>query len=441
MASKSFIDCISENGVVGAGGAGFPTHIKLNNQADYFIANGVECEPLLQSDKYLMKEKFEELLEGISIIKNELNSKTTILAVKEYFFNSIKTKFKRKTKDGVELKGIEDFYPSGDEHILIYETTGLKVPQGGIPANIKVIVNNISTILAVFNSVNRGLPFNRKIVTVAGEIKKPGIYEIPIGVTYSDIIKNCGGSLTEDFAILDGGPMMGIIKSAEDSITKTTNGIIILPSDHVIVRKASIKESDMNKRAKASCCQCSKCTELCSRYLLGHSIEPHRMMRASYAEEVELHTSLTSSFLCSQCGICTLIACPMMLSPKELYLKAKIRLLDKKIDNPHKNSNFNPRLEREDRKVAVDRMLHHLNLSEYRKELHFKGTIDKISRIHVNLKQHIGATSIPTVKKGDKVVMNQLIAKIPLNALGSNIHTPFSGVVTSVTEKRISIKL
>jgi len=226
---KSFIDLIKDAGIIGAGGAGFPTHVKLNAKVQTVIVNGAECEPLLKVDQQLMDKKADEILYALNKVVDETESKVGIIALKGKYKNAINN-LNSKIKDypKLQLFILENFYPAGDEQVLVYEVTKKIVPEGGIPLNVGVIVINVETLLNVYNAIN-GIPVTEKYLTVTGDVNNPVTVKVPIGISIEEAIELAGGSYIKDFSVIDGGPMMGkLVDDIKDPIKKNTKGLIVL---------------------------------------------------------------------------------------------------------------------------------------------------------------------------------------------------------------------
>ena len=187
-----------------------------------------------------------------------------------------------KLHSKVQLHLMDSFYPAGDEQVVVYEVTGKVVPPAGIPLDVGAIVDNVATIIAVADAVS-GIPFTEKYLTVTGEVREPSVLKVPVGTSFAQCIEMAGGTTSDKVMVVSGGPMMGAPMSWEAamnaSVTKTTSGILVLPEDGAIDRRRKTQLNHMLNRAKAACIQCTFCTQLCPRHMLGHPLQPHRIMR------------------------------------------------------------------------------------------------------------------------------------------------------------------
>jgi len=434
---------LREMGVVGAGGAGFPTSVKVSNKCDTVIANGLECEPLLYNDKYLLEEEGEKIAAGLKIVMKAVGAKKGIIALKKKY-HSITGKLTQaiSANKNISIRYLEDYYPAGDEFILTEEMTHKIIPEGGIPLDVGVLINNVETLRNVFYAtVNQ--PVTRRFLTCVGEVKRPAIVKAHIGTAFREIINLCQPT-AEDFVVIAGGPMTGkVVIDLDTPVTKLVGGIIVLSKNHPLVSKKTLSIEYIIKQSKAACCQCRYCTDLCPRYLLGHELYPHKIMRQinmGISVPVEI---IQNAFLCSECGLCEVFACPMELSPRIINQKIKENLLSSGYEPEFPKREINQREIMAFRKIPSSRIKNHLRLNKYDKdETGIKRIIEtKPERVEILLHQHIGESSIPVVQVGDMVNEGALIADIPKEQLGATIHASIEGKITYIdTEKIIIVK-
>lgn len=425
-------------GIVGAGGAGFPTHIKSKSETEFVIANGAECEPLIHKDYELMIHFPKEIVNGLELLLDSTSAKKAYFGLKgknkkainkitEYFGNS-----------RIELTTLGDFYPSGDEYELVYEATGRLIPPAGIPLDIGCVVNNVETLYNISKAENDN-PVTEKFLCINGAVNNPSSFFVPIGTSFENVIKHVGGTTTKDFGIFNGGVMMGSLTfDLDEVVTKTTAGLIILPKDHYLVKRKNQPEENWHRIGKSSCDQCSYCTEFCPRYLLGYQVEPHKVMRSLGFTKTGSAVWNQMAELCCSCGLCTLYACPEDLYPKEACDKAKAEMRNEGLKFvQQKPVRVHPI--KDGRRVPLTQLIQKLNFKEYDVSAPFNPTKLKTDTVKIPLKQHIGETSIPIVKKGESVDAGQLIASVQEGQLGANIHSSISGIVKEVTELYIKI--
>ena len=433
-------NALFDGGVVGAGGAGFPTHAKLSDKADTVILNCAECEPLMKVDRQLMVEHTNEILSGMQMLVEAMGAKEGILAVKRSYTASIEAVNSIIGDYGkLRLHILPDIYPAGDEVVLIYETTKRVVPQGKIPIMVGCVVVNVETVLNTYRKVTSGTNVVTKFLTVAGLVNKPLTVEVPVGITVKELIEMAGGTSTDEYEILMGGPMTGRICSMNDIVTKTTKAILVLPpSCPPITKRKRTAKLDI-RNAMSVCSQCSMCTSLCPRNLLGQSIEPHTFVRAignGLTYDVE---PFLNSFFCCSCGLCEMYSCHQDLSPRRLLDQYKAGLRAKGVRIPDKpNREVNPM--REERRVPEHRLVHRLGLASFDVPAPLTACPSDIKEVKLMLRQNIGAPCVPSVKVGDRVAVGQQIAAPPEGALGTCLHASIAGTVTAVTDNFVSIK-
>lgn len=429
---------IKDAGVVGAGGAGFPTHIKLNASVDYVIVNGAECEPLLRVNQQMMAKYADELWESLQNIVHLTGAKKGIIALKKKYSKAhVAIEACKPENKDYYIHLLDDFYPAGDEHVLVHEVTGRIVPESGIPLKVGCVVINVETLLNVLWAI-KDMPVIKKFITITGAVRKPLTIKVPIGTKIETLVDIAGGALVDQYGIIDGGPMMGKIVDNNHVVTKTTGGIIILPAHHFLISHKNQSMQLSILRARAACCQCRICTDLCPRYLLGHTLEPHKIMRA-ISSNFEID-QLSKAYLCSECGACDKFACPMGLSPRQINIMLKQELTKQGIKNNHKQSELKTRTEREWHKIPTSRLIGRLGLEKYNLSAPLVDIEVEPEEVNIPLLQHLGKTAIPVVKIGDQVNIGQLIGTIPdQNSLGANVHASITGKVVSIGSK-ITIK-
>jgi len=430
---------IEEAGVVGAGGAGFPTHVKANAKVDTVVANYAECEPLVSSDSAVISADPERMLEGLSLMRQATGASKVIVALKRKRKEQVTILQELSKKRGdFTLHLLDDVYPVGDEHVLVEEVTGRVVPQGGIPPQVSVVVSNVTTLWRVALS-NEGRAFTERYVTVAGEVRRPGTLLVPIGTSVDAVIEACGGALVRPFVVIMGGPMMGeITENTEAPVRKTTTAVIVLPRESPLLRRRRVKLSFSIRRAMASCMQCMDCTLLCPRYLLGHQLFPHRTMRsvAFWIEASE--QELACAALCSECGLCGHFVCPMELSPVLIYQAIKQELARRGASLRVRGEPTGPLAERRGRRVPVERLTARFGLAKYEGGGTVAGRLAEIGQVKIPLSEKWGRMR-PTVSKGARVARGTAVAEPLGPGPGARAHASIDGIVTLITEDFIHI--
>ncbi|MFH1503002.1 MAG: 4Fe-4S dicluster domain-containing protein [Candidatus Eisenbacteria bacterium] len=437
--ARSTTKAIEKGGVVGAGGGGFPSHVKAQGKADVLLANGAECEPLLRADGELMKAAPELVVRGISLVGEAVGATRTVLAVKPENEAAVR---KALPDDGsVELLVLDDVFPAGDEYLLVYEATGRVVPESGIPLDVGVVVNNVTTLAQVAEAAD-GRPVTRRMVTVQGEVRTPGTFVVPIGTPARSVLELADWDGDARTRVLMGGPMMGrLAVDLDEPTTKTLGGLIVLPDDHVLVSGRSAPSSAALRLARAACCQCLACTELCPRALLGHDLAPHRTMRAVQYDTLDVdHAHITSAFLCCECGMCELFACPLGIQPRRILADLKAELVRRGVPNPHLRNDVSPDDVREYRQIPTSRLVSRLGLTDYDVPAPLSDARPDPDRVVVLLKQHVGAPAVAVVAQGEDVLEGDLLGEIPEGKLGARVHASLSGVVSAVSTEAVTIE-
>ena len=253
LTPDEIIDIVRESGIVGMGGAGFPTSVKLkpNKPIDAVLLNGCECEPLLTADHRVLLEFADDVVFGLKAIVKTVSAEKGIIVIEDNKPDAIELlKAKTADCDNLEVVVAKTKYPQGAEKMLIKRVMKRQVPRGGLPADVGCVVSNISTTKAIADAIQKGMPLVERVVTVTGEkLKKPGNYIVKIGTNTKDLIDYCGGITGDDVTIKAGGPMMGFVLSDTNvPIMKGSNGIIVVDSDHTV---------------EQPCIKCGRCADVC----------------------------------------------------------------------------------------------------------------------------------------------------------------------------------
>ena len=296
---KEIVDKIAAAGIVGLGGACFPTHVKLlpppGKTAEVLIINGVECEPYLTCDHQLMLEHGEEIVVGIEILMKALNVKRAIIGIENNKKDAIEHMRELTTgKAGIEVKALKLKYPQGGEKQLIDACIGRQVPSGALPIEVGAVVDNVATVYAVYEAVQKNKPLISRVMTVTGkDVKNPGNYLVRFGTPITEVIEMAGGVPEGTGKIIGGGPMMGRAMSQIDTMpaNKRLSGLLFLP------------ESESERPEPENCIRCAKCVDACPM-----GLEPYLLSKLSANEmweEAEKHDIMD----CIDCGCCV-FTCP-----------------------------------------------------------------------------------------------------------------------------------
>lgn len=434
----SLPDKIFSAGVVGAGGAGFPSHIKAKSNVEFVIANGAECEPLIHKDYELMLHFGNEIVKGLELLLETTGAKKAFFGIKKKNSQAIESIKKHFSNGRIGLTTLGDFYPSGDEFELVYEATGRLIPPAGIPLDIGCVVNNVETLYNI-SLAEKDKPVTQKFVSVNGAVKNPCSFFAQVGTSFNELIKIAGGSTVKPFGVFVGGVMMGRLTfDLDEVVTKTTAGLIILPMDHYLIKRKNQPEENWHRIGKSACDQCSYCTEFCPRYLLGYQVEPHKVMRSLGFTKTGSAVWNQMAELCCSCGLCTLYSCPEDLYPKEACDKAKTEMRSEGIKFvQQKPVKVHPI--KEGRRVPLKQLVQKLKLQDYDVHTPFISKEIEVDSVKILLKQHTGEACIPQVKTGSKVSEGELIASVPEGKLGANIHSSIDGRIDEITNDYIRI--
>lgn len=435
-------------GVVGAGGAGFPTYVKVSGKAECLIANGAECEPMIGKDQVIMTNHSALLVEGMRLVMAATGANKGIIGVKHKNTATVQALQKFIAANSpVAVQPLPDIYPAGDEVVLIYEVLRKVVAPGALPGTVGALVNNVETLLNIALAV-QGIPVVDKYVTVSGWVKRPATFKLPVGTPISRAVELAGGATTAPYAILLNGFMMGTLLSDEEwPVTKTTSAIFVLPVDHPVVRHRQKTMAHILKVARSACTSCAHCSETCPRRLLGHPVRPHLVMRAaSYyfpgdltvPPAVEtLPDTVEEARYCVECGLCEIV-CPMGLSPRTIngYVK---KLLPKK-PGP---ANYvpTPLSTRPGLLMPTSRVYQKLGISEFAA---CQPAVDEkappVNKVRLFLKQGIGMPAVPVVKAGQEVKKGELLAEPPNDQLGVALHSSINGRISQITTEEIVVE-
>lgn len=319
LSPKELTDIILESGIVGMGGATFPTHVKLSppkdKKIDYIIINGAECEPFLTSDHRVLLENTADVLLGLKILMKILGLQTGYIAIENNKPDAIArlTEFAEKEDADIRVIPLKTKYPQGSEKQLIAAIAHREVPAGKLPADVGVVVNNIDTCAAAARAITSGMPLISRIVTVSGDcVKHPSNFKVRFGTPFSYLFEKAGGFEKEPVKIIMGGPMMGTaVPSLEVPVIKGTSGILAFSSDMIA------------RNQQDTCLRCGKCVSACPMRLMPNAL--NAAAKAGNFEKLEkLHI-----MDCMECGTCSYL-CPARQHPVQSIKIAKAKINQKK---------------------------------------------------------------------------------------------------------------
>jgi Na+-translocating ferredoxin:NAD+ oxidoreductase RnfC subunit len=425
-------------GVVGAGGAGFPTHIKAASQVEFLLANGAECEPLLHKDVELMKQYAAGIVSGMRLMMEATSAQRGKFGIKTKNAAAIDAVKPHLENTPIDLVQLGDFYPSGDEYELVHIATGRLIPPAGIPLQVGCVVNNVETLYNAHLAAG-GATVTRKFLSVSGAVRRPKSFWVPVGTTFRELIQLAGGAAVDDYGIFVSGLMMGSFTfDAEDVVTKTTGGLILLPREHYLVQRRIQPLVNMNRIGRSACDQCSYCTEFCPRYLLGYEVQPHKVMRSLGFTIGGSDMWNEWAELCCACGLCTLYACPEDLFPKEACDQAKVRMRETSVKFVQtKPVQVHPM--KDARRVPLSMLRRRLKVEEYENDTPFDPIEYTPKLVRLKLRQHAGKPAVARVSRGQRVIAGELVAAAQ-DGVSANIHASISGSARIVTDTYIEIE-
>ncbi len=434
---------VYDAGIVGAGGAGFPTHKKFSESVEQIVVNAAECEPLMMVDHHILECHLAELIESLNILCDSMNAKEAIIGIKGKNMHLLDEVLVRSLKGTrINIKEIPDIYPAGDEVMLTYETTGKIIPEGAIPVMVGVMVINVETVYNIYKAVKNATPVVDKYITIGGDVPEDITVTAPVGMKISDLLKGAGYGNLEGKEVVNGGPMMGkLVNLDTDVVTKTTKGLLIFPKTHPVIQRIKMPVNIAMKRASAACCNCTMCTDMCPRYLLGYNLEVHKTVRAASHGEVKNTEAFLQNALCCGCGICSVIACQQGLLPSKLSMEIKGSLGKHGLRRENNMQPDGVRDVRASRLVSSNKLIDRLGIRKYVKDSVKK--VDMVfspDTVYIELKQHVGKPADAVVKKGDEVKRGDIVAATPYEDLGTCMHASIDGTVKEITDRFVIIR-
>jgi Na+-translocating ferredoxin:NAD+ oxidoreductase RnfC subunit len=390
-----------------------------------------------------------EIVSGLRLAMRATGATSGVVALKADYKEAVSAfEAVLEELEDVRLHLLGSYYPAGDEFVLAYDVLGRMVPEGGIPPEVGIVVSNVGTLLNVARAMN-GVPVTHRYLTVAGEVQDPVTFRVPVGTLFGQVVEWAGGATDaagrggqDELALVAGGAMMGHVAQVTDVVTKTTGGLIVLPPDNPVVIWMTKPLRHAIRQGMSTCDQCRDCTDLCPRYLLGHELVPHEIMRSiNYGLDQPTHI-VTAAALCCECRLCEAYACPLGLSPMLYYREVKRKLAEAGWKNTvHRRHDLTAHEMLPYRRVPMNRLLDRLGLSAYRKRGAPLNERDwQPKEVRIPFKQHIGAPAEPVVEEGSAVKCGDLIATIPEGQLGANVHASIGGTVGQVTDEYVRIE-
>jgi len=421
-------------GVIGAGGAGFPTHVKLKSRPDTLIVNAAECEPLLHKDMQLLLHHSDVVLKGLRTALDITGARTAIIGIKEKHDKEIAL-LESKVAGNIRVVPIEDVYPAGDEVTLIYMTTRRVVAPGALPISVGCIVQNVETLY----NIGANAPVVDKFISVAGAVEEPATVRVPVGISFADVLSRF--RITEPgYVVRSGGLMMGALEpDLEKTVSKRTGALIVLPPDHycVTMYRRFQTDHDVDRIAKAGCDQCSFCTELCPRYLLGQPVRPETAMRNRMFDREESPMLFPGNVSCCECNLCTMYSCPEGLDPRGATVLEKRLSRERGLTWTGSDPGVHPMYEY--RKVPSLKLKQRLDVLKFKDEGPLKEFAFHPAVVRIPLCEHLGAPARPVVSVGAVVRRNDLIGQ-GHGTVSSSVHASIDGRVRAITKDEIVLE-
>ncbi|MCQ1059649.1 SLBB domain-containing protein [Photobacterium sp. ZSDE20] len=430
-----FLQQLQSAGVVGAGGAGFPIYMKLNCHVDTLIANGAECEPLLNKDQFLMLQDSQALIKGMEMVMAQVGASRGIIGIKKKNSQTITT-LRPLLPASISILEMEDTYPAGDEVELVYRATGQRIPAGGLPKDIGIVVNNVESLINVYWA-SQDKPVTETMVTVHGEVERPFTARLPVGMRYADAIALAGRITCDDYVIIEGGPMMGsVTRDVFKPLTKTSSGLLILKAQSRVAKIKERSDAQAVKIARSACDQCGQCTALCPRALLGYPVDPRKAMRAALMADTN-HAQAAQP--CCGCNLCTMWSCPEGADPQRICRLAKQGLGAQNLMRSPQQLQANTLQVhplKAYRGVATSRLMRRLEvLDYYQRPAEYLQNFPVVKQVSISLQQHIGRPAESIVEVGQQVKKGDMVARAAADSLSVAMHASIDGQVISVSDQ------
>jgi len=404
---------------------------------DTIIVDGTGYEPLLETDRFLLERETGNILRGLEYLVGASSAERAFIAVNETYSNAISWLQESSEKtDRINVFPIGDFYPAGDECVLVYEATGRMVPEGGTAVDAACIVIDVESVINISEAVTNDKPVTKNWLTCTGYVHKPSIVRTHIGTPLEDVLALCGGATCDDFGVIVGNPLTGRVETdMKASVEKKMTGIIVLPKDHSLVARKKISISSIIRRSKSIGRQGTICTDLCPRYLLGYDIRVESILNQVNYRMADVDESVIRGvFLCGECRLCDMYSC----APGAILTAFKKMLNEKGYSPAFPKRTLSAHEMREYRKVPNSRVNTRLQIDTFIETGMMMRVETNPALVEIPLEQ-AGVYSKPIVSAGDSVSEKECIARAPVNGRGSDVHASISGKVIFIDSERIVI--
>lgn len=424
-------------GITGTAGAGLPFHDRLTRRVDVVVANGVACEPLLDADRAVLQRFPDAVLNALSTVAACTDASRLMVAVRgtDAPLLSALEQVRRK-HPAVQIMRVEDTYPLGESGQLTLALLGRQVPSSGHPEDVGVMVVNAHT-LWQFGEALRDRPMTHRFVTVSGEVQQPQTLRVPLGVTVQELVEICGGHTlpggVADRAYVVGGPARARIVAAETPVVATTQSVMVLPSSHPVVTRATLPIEHMLTRAASMCAGCRQCTDRCPAHLGGYAIVPHLLMRGLTHRLETVSEVVTGASSCIGCRLCDVV-CPGNLSPGRIYGMVAADLRARGMGALPTQPPTDPLVQGEARKVPRAHLIERLGVRAYARELPSHDGELLVKRVLLPL-----PGLDPVVREGERVERGMPVALPTVPGQGVRLHAPIAGRVMSIRNAQLEL--
>jgi len=444
-----------ENNILSRLGVTGTDHI--NESCRTVIVSALKDNPLSFAEEYLLQQEWHKVIDGLKLLIDNHQAEKGIIAVSKSD-RPVIADLKRCAEDcdNIELFFIDNFYPAADQAILIFEITGQSFSRAAPAAFSGSLVYDIQTVVNIYEAVTEGKPVTRRLLTCTGEVALPSLVLGHLGVSFREVIDLCGGVTIDEYVILSGAPARGaIITDIDTPVTRSTTTITVLPADHELVKERSQTLGVQIKKIKSVCNQCSFCTELCPVYLLGGKLYPHLIMRQIAYGLAEPEEIILGALLCSECGICEVLACPHKLSPRAVNKQIKERLNQEAQPESHisgqtsghikglinglVNGQLQPRSNRDYRKVPFERLADLFSVGPYTEAPKMELLETNPGQVELLFREMPAAGVLPRVRTGEEIAAGCLVAETEMST-GAGLHASISGKVTFLDKERVIIR-